>query len=69
LSKVDHDLEEDGGIPEHLRGAIEAKEKECRKLAEEHRKRQQEAEKRRRHEEDLRSAERQLEYLKKKLGK
>jgi len=68
LSKVDHDLEEDGGVPEHLRVPIEAKEKECRKLAEDHRKRQQEAEEERRKEDRREADERQLEYLKKKLG-
>lgn len=69
LSKVDHDLEEEGGIPEHLRGPIEAKEKEFRKLAEEQRKCQQEAKKESMKECRRKEDERQLEYLKEKLGK
>jgi hypothetical protein len=69
LSKVDHDLEDYGGIPEHLRGPIEAKEKEQRVRAEEFRKGQQEAEEERRKEEQRKQDERQLEHLRQKLGK
>jgi hypothetical protein len=70
MSKLSLDLDnEDGGIPEHLRGAIEAKEEEIRVQAQEYRKRQQEEEERRRKERQRQDDERQLEYLKKKLGK
>lgn len=57
-----------GGIPEHLRGPIEAKEKEQRAQSDDFRKSQQKAEEERRKEEQRKQDERQLEHLK-KLGK
>lgn len=70
MSQADINLEDDeGGIPEHLRAAIEAREKEYRVRAQDARKRQQEAEERRRKEEYQKDLERQYEYLKEKLGK
>jgi hypothetical protein len=69
MSKVDHDLEDYGGVPEHFRAAIEVKEKEYRVRAEEFRKSQQRAEKERREDRQRKDDERQLEHLQKKLGK
>lgn len=69
LSKVDHDLEDYGGIPEHLRGPIEAKSKKQRALADDFRKKQEEDRQRAIKEDRRKEEEKQFERLRQKLGK
>lgn len=70
MSQVDLNIEDEyGGVPEHLRGPIEAQEQLYRARAQQARKEQQEAEERRRKDEQRRHDEQQFEHLKRKLGK